>query len=88
VTNAQLYWDDQDPANSGWQLRFLNVRGTEQSCAVKQSKDATLLKLVAAVEAAIGADSMLTGRIKVFRGDAPRGEMRLMHGAVTDWRAL
>ena len=83
---AQLYWDDQDPKNKGWWLRYRDARGLEQGTAIEADEDATIKQLVAAIEA---ESHWLpgNGKIKMFRGEQPRGSITLTDGKVSDWRA-
>jgi hypothetical protein len=87
VNEAQLYWDAQDPKNTGWWLRYRDDRGEEQGVAVEEAADATTSELAVAVKAAIGIDSMMTGTVKVVRGNRT-GTIRIVNGEITDWRAL
>ena len=88
MTNAKLYWDAQDPKNTGWWLRYRDARGDEQGCEVSEHKDAAIHELAAAVEAAIGVDATLTGTIEVFHGDMYRGFIAFVNGEAANWRAL
>lgn len=84
---AQLYWDAQDPKNEGWWLRYRDERGVEQGTAIEAAEDATTEELAEAVEAETHWLPS-NGKIKVFRGEQPRGSITLTDGKVSDWRAL
>jgi hypothetical protein len=83
---AQLYWDDQDPQNAGWYLRYRDADGTEQGTAIEADQDATTEELAAAVES---ESHWLpsAGTIRVYRHEEPRGRITIEDGAVTGWRS-
>jgi len=83
---AQLYWDDQDSKNEGWWLRFRDDRGTEQGTAIDGDEDASTQELANAIEKEAHW-LPANGKIKVFRGEQPRGSITLKNGEVSDWRA-
>lgn len=85
ITFAQLFWDDQDPSNAGWWLRYTDADGTEQGAAIDGDEDASTEELAAAVAARIPSDA---GRVTVLRGEQPRGWIDVATGAVAGWRAL
>lgn len=84
MRHAQLYWDDQDPKNTGWWLRYYDENGTEQGCAIDAPQDAGMQALADAVDS---ESHLFEGTIRVFRGAAQRGEITVGGGAV-NWRAL
>jgi hypothetical protein len=83
---AQLYWDDQDPKNQGWWLRYRDERGEQQGTTIEADEDAATEELAAAVEAGVHRLPG-NGKIKVFRGEEPRGSITLIDGKVSNWRA-
>jgi hypothetical protein len=84
MTAAQLYWDDQDPKNAGWWLRYTDATGTEQGTAIDATEDASVEELAAVVEAE--SHWIGLGTIKVLRGDQPRGTITVSDGAIS-WSA-
>lgn len=84
--NAQLYWDDQDPTNVGWVLRWRDERGDEIAFEVGCDKSADLEAL--ASEVALCAPEGATGDIAVYRGDRKSARISICDGAIMGWRAL
>ena len=84
ITSAQLFWDDQNPSDAGWWLRYTDADGTEQGAAIDGDEDASTEELAAAVAARIPSDA---GRVTVLRGEQPRGWIDVAAGAVIGWRA-
>jgi hypothetical protein len=84
MDRAQLYYHTLP--TTGWALRYFDGAGHVQTLPVSESKDATPHELAAAVEAAIGVDSKLTGTIRIYLGDTLRGTIRLANGEAKDWR--
>ena len=86
IHDAQLYIDSQDPANVGWWLRYTDEHGTEHGTAIDAAIDASVEDLASAV----GDESHWIsgdGEIKVLRGERPCGEITLIDGTVSGWRA-
>jgi len=81
---AQLYWDDQDPNNTGWWLRYYDQHGNEQGAAIDAVEDAGMQELADAMES---EGHLCEGEVAVFRGDRRQGTITIEHGAV-NWRAL
>jgi len=81
--NTQLYWDDQDPSNQGWWLRWYED-GTEQGCSVDGAEDDPFIDLIASVENEIDGD--FSSEIRFFRGGRESGRIVVVGGVVTDWR--
>ena len=44
---AEIYWDDQDPGNTGWWLRYFDASGVECGTGPAGGKDADPRKLAA-----------------------------------------
>ncbi len=83
-TDARLYWDDQDPKNTGWVLRW-RERGLTESTEIGEDEDASIETL--AHQAADCAPGGATGDVAVYRGDVKRGRITLRDGAIAVWRA-
>lgn len=86
LTGAQLYWDDQDPANAGWCLRWTDEDGDQSAVEICEDEDADMVAL--ASRAATSAPSGATGDVTVYRGDRKSARITLCDGALVDWRAL
>lgn len=84
ISEAQLFWDDQDASAAGWWLRYRDADGDEQGEAVEAERGASTEELADAV-AALALDA--TGEIRVYRGGQPRGWIGLVGGKTTGWRA-
>jgi len=85
VTGAELFWDGQDPNNTGWWLRF-DVDGTETGTGVDLPRDCTYAQAAAAVAAALPADADCLVRL-YLTGESDRSWARVRGGHVVDWRA-
>lgn len=84
VDEVQLYWDHQDPNNTGWYLRY-HVDGTEDGESIDGDIDADTEEL--ASEVAMALAHYGTVKATVFRGDEPRGQIVVDAGTVVSWRA-
>lgn len=82
MSNAQLFWDTQNPSNIGWWLRFWDETGTEQGTSISGTENATTEELAAAVEAE--SHWIGEGTIKVIRGEQPSGTITVRDGSV-EW---
>lgn len=71
----------------GWTLSYFDGAGHKQTLRVSESKDATPRELAAAVEAAIGVDSKLTGTIHIYQGAVLRGTIRIAEGEAKSWKS-
>lgn len=83
ITNAQLYWDSQDPRNTGWWLRYTDADGVEQGDAIDGTEDDGTEELAGRVAASLRNE---TGRVAVYRGEQRRGWIEVSEGRATDWR--
>lgn len=83
MTDAQLYWDDQDPKNEGWWLSYRNERGDLLGIDLDAEKDASTEELALAVTK---TGTGLTGKVAVIRGQR-RGWIKVEDGISTDWKA-
>lgn len=85
MTEGQLYWDDQDPKNAGWWLRYRDDAGIECGSGIDDiAEDASTEELAQAVAAA----TYRCGTVKVYRGEQPRGWIKVEDGSVVGWSAL
>lgn len=88
--SAQLYWDDQDPSNVGWVLRYRDEDGTEQAFLLEAEAGlgatyAELADLVARDFAPTVAE-IDHANIKVHRGGCWSATITIRKDAVVGYR--
>ena len=88
IYGAKLYWDSQDPNNTGWWLRYYlspGSEGGEHGCSVLGDQDDDLETIASNIATALTDES---GVVKVYSGDQPYGEVVIAQGLASDWRTL
>lgn len=86
LNEAQLYWDDQDPKNAGWWLRYRDDRGVEEGFSITAAQDATTEELAKAITEALDGN-YYDGAITIIRGER-RGFVTVECGVAIDWRLV
>lgn len=86
IDKAEIYWDSQDPAASGWWLRY-HVDGTEDGCPIDAERDAGHEDLAPLVAAALDFSAARVDVATYLRGDRRTGRITVAGGEVIDWRA-
>jgi hypothetical protein len=86
IDDAELFWDDADPDNAGWMLRY-RVDGTGYYYSpIDGDMDEGTESLARRVAAALDVYEAEV-RVVVYRGDVPGGRVTVAGGKVLDWRA-
>ena len=85
TTDAQLFWDDQDPNTAGWCLRHTDKWGNEDATAIDGDRNETLATLAEWCAEALAHTGRTT--IKAFvSGEHNPARIVVDAGAVIDWR--
>jgi hypothetical protein len=85
TTDAQLFWDAQDPHATGWCLRHTDKWGNEDATAIDGDKIESIATLAERCADALGHTGRTT--IKAFvAGEHNPARIVVVGGAVIDWR--